>query len=82
MEKVTTMTELSMNRRREILESLGSTTCGACGGPKQPRMSHCSTCYYALPQYMRKALYQRFGEGYEQAYEESLVYLKNLKREA
>lgn len=76
------MAEITQERRREILESLGSTVCGACGGVKREKMSHCTSCYYALPQFMRKALYKRFGEGYEEAYEDSLKYLAGQKREA
>lgn len=66
------MAELTRQRRLEILESLGSETCGACGKAKAPKMSHCRACYFALPTIMRKALYRPFGEGYEEAYEESL----------
>lgn len=73
------MTELTRERRREILESLGSTTCGACGKSKRPKMSHCRSCYYALPPKMRSALYQGFGAGYEEAYEESLSFLADKR---
>lgn len=69
--------DITRARRLKILESLGSSTCGACGGPKKPKMSHCRKCYYALPPSMRQALYQGFGAGYEEAYEASLEFLKN-----
>lgn len=61
-------------RRLEILASLGSGIC-ACGAKKRPKKSHCRRCYFALPPQMRQALYQRFGEGYEEAYEASLELL-------
>jgi hypothetical protein len=70
------MAELTRERRLEILKSLGSTKCEACGETKHPKMSHCRGCYFALPQAMRRALYKRFGEGYEEAFEESLQFLK------
>lgn len=69
------MSEITAERRREILQSLGSNVCGACGSGKSPRMSHCRNCYYSLPREMRSALYKPFGKGYEEAYEASLEYL-------
>lgn len=73
------MPELTRERRLEILESLGSTKCEPCGMSKAPRMSHCRGCYFALPQAMRRALYKRFGEGYEEAYEASLQFLRERR---
>jgi hypothetical protein len=70
------MSEISRERRMEILRGLGSTNCEGCGKSKRPKMSHCRACYFTLPQKMRTALYQGFGEGYEEAFEESLRYLK------
>jgi predicted amidophosphoribosyltransferase len=61
---------------REILSSLTGTVCANCRSKKKSRMSHCGNCYYALPREMRRALYRRFGAGYEEAFRESLVYLK------
>lgn len=76
------MAEISKERRLEIVRRLGSTECEGCGGRKQSKMSHCRRCYYLLPRVMRNALYRRFGDGYEEAYEESLAYLAGLKRTA
>jgi hypothetical protein len=69
------MSEITRQRRLEILDGLSSTTCGGCGKTKKAKMSHCRTCYYALPPKMRSALYQGFGCGYEEAYEASLQFL-------
>ena len=74
------MAELTMERRLEILRSLGSPDCGGCGGKKKAKMSHCRNCYFALPSTLRKALYQPFGGGYEEAYEESLSYLEVVRK--
>jgi hypothetical protein len=73
------MNEISRERRLEILSILGSKTCGSCGGRKREKMSHCTKCYYALPSATRRALYQGFGDGYEEAYEESLRILAEPK---
>ena len=47
-----------------------------CGRPKQSHQSHCSRCYHALPKDMQKALYRRFGSGYEEAFVASLEWLR------
>jgi hypothetical protein len=70
---------MTSERRLEILRELGSTVCGNCGKSKRPKMSHCGTCYYRLPMRMRGALYRGFGDGYEEAYEESLEFLREPK---
>lgn len=70
------MSEILYERRREILDSLQSTVCSGCGGVKKARMSHCGRCYHKLPQWLKRKLYSRFGEGYEEAYEDSLKILK------
>lgn len=69
------MSEISNQRRLEILGSLKSTKCAACGQPKKAMRSHCQRCYFALTPELRRGLYQRFGSGYEEAYEESLRFL-------
>lgn len=66
---------ISQERRKEILHALGDTRCRSCGGSKKPKMSHCRKCYFALPPNMRHALYNGFGDGYEEAYEASLEFL-------
>ncbi len=69
---------ISIERRREILRILvESTVCESCGAAKKLKQSHCRSCYMRLPPRLRKALYRGFGDGYEEAFEESLVFLKN-----
>jgi hypothetical protein len=71
--------EISHERRFEILRGLDSTTCEVCGKTKRRWMSHCRSCYYRLPPKMRSALYRPYGEGYEEAFEDSLRYLKDAE---
>lgn len=73
------VSEITRERRLEILHNLGSTKCEGCGKSKREKMSHCQTCYYALPPKMRSALYKGFGGGYEKAYETSLLFLREKK---
>jgi hypothetical protein len=62
-------------KRKTLLEDFLGTECSGCGGEKRSKMSHCSKCYYKLPKTMQAALYKRFGEGYEEAFEASTKYL-------
>lgn len=68
-----------MSRGHELIKALMGDKC-VCGAAKQPKMSHCRGCYYALPPPMRKALYNRVGEGYEEAFDASVEKLKELGR--
>lgn len=52
---------------RALCVSLASTTCPACGGPKQRKHTFCSRDYYALPKPKRNALYNPLGAGYAEA---------------
>lgn len=61
---------------KELIESLRSNTCPACGGGKRPRASLCYGCFTALPKSMRARLYDLVGHGYEQAVGAALNYLK------
>ena len=46
-----------------------------CGREKQARNTFCNNCYYKLPSEIKKALYKRFGDGYEQAYDAAVQFL-------
>lgn len=59
----------------DLLASLRSETCPACGSHKQSRHTLCGTCYRELPQPKRQALYDVVGQGYEQAVEAALIHL-------
>jgi hypothetical protein len=58
----------------DMLDILTGEKC-FCGKKKKAMMSHCRSCYYALPPEMRRALYRRFFEGYQAAFLGSLDYL-------
>jgi hypothetical protein len=50
-----------------------------CDRRKKKRMSFCATCYHRLPREMKGALYQRAGQGYEEAYDAAVKYLEGEK---
>lgn len=51
----------------DLIASLSSDLCPACGGHKKPAQSLCVKDYRRLPKARQQALYNRIGEGYEQA---------------
>lgn len=60
---------------RDLVASLASKTCPACGGAKNPRHTFCSRDYYVLPPDLRTRLYNRVGDGYAEAVSAALVRL-------
>jgi hypothetical protein len=58
------------------LEALKGDVC-ACGEQKWEKLSFCPGCYHSLPARLKQRLYDVIGAGYEQAYEESVIHLKN-----
>ena len=65
--------------RLEILDMLQSRKC-VCGSDKSTMRSHCSYCFHQLPPEAGRALYRKFGNGYEAAFIESLTILIELGR--
>ncbi len=61
-----------------MLRLLACKAC-LCGNPKGRSMSHCRSCYYTLSPSERSALYNRIGQGYEEAFMASLKVLKEAK---
>jgi hypothetical protein len=53
---------------RGLIADLLGTTC-RCGATKAHGHTFCGPCYYGLPLSLRRDLYKRIGEGYEEAYE-------------
>jgi hypothetical protein len=58
-----------------LLAELRSNEC-QCGNYKKSGNSFCYNCYSSLPNDLQKSLYSRFGNGYEEAYEEAIEHLK------
>jgi hypothetical protein len=63
---------------KTLIDSLRSKICPACGGAKKPRNTFCSNCYLTLPKPMRVHLYDRVGDGYEEAVTAACDKLKEL----
>lgn len=51
----------------DMVRSLGSNTCPACGVYKQRARTFCGSCYHELPFTLRSSLYCRIGKGYRPA---------------
>lgn len=60
---------------RHLVASLASDLCPACGGNKSPSQTFCYRDYRRLPKVMQQALYNRLGNGYEQAVREAMRHL-------
>lgn len=74
-DNMTTQIELTKDERPRILRELQTVKC-FCGRKKGSGKTFCQKHYYALPKPMQSALYQRFGEGYEEAYTAARKWLK------
>jgi tRNA(Ile2) C34 agmatinyltransferase TiaS len=52
---------------RRLVNSLRSDTCPACGGYKRGAISVCPKCWRGLPKAKQQRMYDRIGEGYQEA---------------
>lgn len=66
---------LSESLEVEAWREFNSTAC-FCGAKKKPGMSFCKRCYFELPAKLRSALYNRFGSGYAEVWDEARDFLK------
>lgn len=64
-----------------VLEIFLSANCPACGASKKANTAFCGQCYHSLPKGFRQALWQRFGEGFEEAFAVSLRWLTKTEGE-
>ncbi len=60
---------------RDLLRSLWSTVCPACGGGKRGKQTFCRACYYRLNPALRSRLYALIGQGYESAFASAMDFL-------
>lgn len=67
---------LSEATDRDLVESLRSTVCPACGRTKKTRQTLCLSDYRRLPHGQRVALYDLLGDGYREAIGAAFVTLK------
>lgn len=65
-----------MNDRAFYIKSINSNECPGCDSYKKERKSFCYKCFKSLPNDMQRALYKRFGSGYEAALDDALKYLE------
>jgi hypothetical protein len=68
---------MSQEKRDKLwyIREFKSNEC-TCGNTKRPGSAFCSTCFMKLPYTYRMATYQRMGEGYEEAYEDAVQWLR------
>jgi predicted amidophosphoribosyltransferase len=59
-----------------LKSSLMGDLCPICGKSKRPAQTLCPHCYSKLPLTLRRKLYDRIGQGYEQAIEAAMKHLK------
>lgn len=57
----------------ELLASLKSGTCPACGDAKKLRQTLCLNCYRGCKRATQKSLYSRLGQGYAEAVEQAFA---------
>lgn len=57
-----------------IMDILSSTDC-YCGNVKRAFKPLCLDCFNRLPRGNRERLWRRFGQGFEAAYTDSLIFL-------
>ncbi len=65
---------MNIEDKKFIIEEFKSNQC-KCGNYKKPNQSFCYRCYNILPAQMKRNLYKRFTLGYEEAYEEAVIWL-------
>lgn len=58
--------------RRLLVSSIRSRHCPACTAQKQVNKSVCSGCWAKLTSDAQRALYNRIGDGYEEAFENAM----------
>lgn len=73
---------ISESPRQQAWREFAGEKCPGCDGPKRKANGFCTKCYYKLPEDMKKALWRRFGSGYEEAHEDARDWLQQERRAA
>ena len=70
------MTDKEKEKILYSVEVLRSNECPSCDGYKQQRKAFCWKCWSKLPDYLQTDLYKHIGNGFEEAFESSCLYLQ------
>ncbi len=62
--------------RQFYITAFNSEEC-QCGRVKKSGLSFCYKCYFALPKDSRRDLCQKFGDGYEETYDNAVTFLNS-----
>ncbi len=62
--------------RKFIIQQFRSTEC-ACGKRKDKNRAFCYKCYTSLPKEKRRSLWEVFGRGFEEAYDDCVAWLED-----
>lgn len=69
-----------MSNGEMYMDILQQTMCASCARPKRCMRAFCTDCYFKLPKEQQRALYDRIGFGFAEAYENAKEWLdKNWK---
>jgi hypothetical protein len=61
-----------------LVTELAGSLC-RCGREKKKGNTFCRLCYFSLPRILQLKLYRKVGNGYEEAYQEAVECLKEIK---
>lgn len=67
---------MSSQHKLALVEELRGERCEGCGGTKHAGRSFCYACYKKPPKHLRVLLYQRLGDGYEEAHADAMNLLR------
>jgi hypothetical protein len=60
----------------EIFALFAGKVCPACEGSKQTFNAFCKYCYRELPKALQACLWQKFGQGFEQAFQACMSWFR------
>ena len=67
---------LEIRDQRFYVDLLRGRECPSCGHGKNIRQVLCRVCYYSLPTDLRNRLYDKLGDGFEEAVDDALKWLE------